>query len=245
MSLHISADSQTVARAAAAQLVRLAEAAQTARGHFTLVLSGGSTPRTLFELLASDEFLSRVDWSNVYVFWGDERCIPPDHADSNYRMARLALLDFVPIPLDHIYRIHAEMQPEQAASAYEGSLRTFFEQRGETQPRFDLVLLGLGDDSHTASLFPGTPALDETERWVAAHFVPKLGVWRVTLTAPALNAAREVHFLVTGSSKAPAVASVLEGPYTPHQYPAQLVQPTSGELRWYLDEAAVSQLQSR
>jgi 6-phosphogluconolactonase len=245
MTLHILADPQSVAHAAADQLVRLAEAAQLARGHFTLVLSGGSTPRALFELLASDAYLPRVDWSNVYVFWGDERCVPPDHADSNYRMARLALLEHVPIPFDHIYRIHGEMEPEQTASAYEGSLRTFFDQRGEAVPQFDLVLLGMGDDAHTASLFPGTPALDELQHWVYAQYVPKLGVWRVTLTAPILNMAREVHFLVTGQGKAPAVAAVLEGPHSPHTHPAQLIQPVSGALRWYLDEAAASQLQSR
>lgn len=126
MTVLIYPDSQAAARAAADEIVRAAEAAQLARGHFTLALAGGSTPRAVYELLASDEYQPQVDWSSVYVFFGDERCVPPDHTDSNYRMARLALLDYVPIPIDHIYRMHGEMEPEQAASAYEGALRTFF-----------------------------------------------------------------------------------------------------------------------
>ena len=241
MTLHVFADAQTAARAAAVEVVRAAERAQMARGHFRLVLSGGSTPRALYQLLANEEFLPLIDWANVYVFWGDERCVPPDHADSNYRMARQSLLDFVPIPLDHIYRLHGEMPPEQAASAYEASLRSFFSdrERGETpEARFDLVLLGLGDDAHTASLFPGTPALAETERWVAAQYVEKLGVWRLTLTPPAINAASAVQFLATGAGKAAALAAVLAGPRDPHQFPAQFIQPQSGALDWYVDEAA-------
>ena len=247
MTLHVFPDPAAAAFAAAAEIVRRAEAAQTRRGHFTIALAGGSTPRAVYELLASDEFVSGVDWSNVYVFWGDERCVPPDHADSNYRMARLALLDFVPIPMDHIYRLHGEMEPEQAASAYEGALRTFFGDRSRGErltPNFDLVLLGLGDDAHTASLFPGTPALAETERWVAAQYVQKLGVWRLTLTPPALNAAEAVLFLVTGSSKTAALAAVLESPPDPQRFPAQLIQPASGDLAWYVDEAAASGLQT-
>ena len=247
MTLHIFPDAQAAAFAAAAEIVRCAEVAQTTRGHFTLALVGGSTPRAVYELLASDEFMSVVDWSNVYVFWGDERCVPPDDADSNYRMARLALLDFVPIPMDHIYRFYGEMEPEQAASAYEDALRTFFGERSHDEtlkPNFDLVLLGMGDDAHTASLFPGTPALTETERWVAAQYVEKLGVWRLTLTPPALNAADSVLFLVTGGSKAAALAAVLEGPRDPQRFPAQLIRPTSGNLSWYVDEAAAVGLQT-
>jgi 6-phosphogluconolactonase len=247
MSLHIFPDSQTAARATAVEIVRRAEAAQTRHGHFTLVLSGGSTPRAVYHLLATS-FQNDIDWSNVYVFWGDERCVPPDHADSNYHMARLALLDFVPIPGDHIYRFHAELEPETAASAYESALRTFFDarSRGETPfPRFDLVLLGMGDDAHTASLFPGTPALDETERWVAAQYVEKLATWRLTLTPPALNAAESVLFLATGSGKASALAAVLEGEYDPQQFPSQLIQPASGNLSWYVDEAAAAFLTHR
>lgn len=245
MALQVYADPQTTARAAAVEIVRVAEVAQTTRGHFTIALAGGSTPRAVYELLASDEFLPRIDWSTVYVFFGDERCVPPDHADSNYRTARLALLDYVPIPIDHIYRMHGEMQPEQAASAYEGRLRTFFETRLDNAPlaaRFDLVLLGMGDDGHTASLFPGTPALGELSHWVAAQYVEKLDAWRLTLTPPALNAAEEVLFLVTGAAKAPALAAVLEGPRDPQRYPAQLVQPASGNLTWFVDEAAAAQL---
>lgn len=248
MGLQVYADPQTAARAAALEIVRRAEVAQTTRGHFTLALAGGSTPRAVYALLASDEFLPLVDWTNAYVFWGDDRCVPPDHPDSNYHMARQALLDYVPIPMDHIYRMQGEREPEQAAADYEMALRTFFGERSSEDfvtPRFDLLLLGMGDDGHTASLFPGTPVLNERERWVAAQYVDKLGAWRLTLTPPALNAAEAVLFLVTGATKAPALAAVLEGLPDADRYPAQLVQPRDGVVDWYVDEAAAALLTAR
>lgn len=247
MTVRVYPDAQAVAHAAATAIVTAAEVAQTQRGHFTWVLAGGSTPRAVYELLASDEYLPRVDWTNVYIFFGDERCVPPEHADSNYRMARQSLLDYVPIPIDHIYRMHGEIEPEQAAASYEAALRTFFSDRATEPvalPAFDLVLLGMGGDAHTASLFPGTPALNATDRWVVAQYVEKLDAWRLTLTSPALNAAHDVIFLVTGESKAGALAAVREGEHDPQKYPAQLIQPR-GELRWLVDEAAASRLACR
>ena len=230
------ADADLLMRAAAEVFVRRFEAATTRRGHFTVALAGGSTPRALYRLLATETVSAAVDWSVVHVFWGDERCVPPDHDESNYRMARLALLDHVPIPLLNIHRPRAEDDPQQAAAAYDADLRAFFAARGGAG--FDLVLLGMGDDGHTASLFPGTAALDEQSRLFVANQVPQLDTWRLTLTFPALNAADCALFLVTGAGKAAMLRSVLEGP---DDYPAAQVDP-AGELLWLVDAAAAAQL---
>src|SRR5215216_901954 len=190
-ALDIYPDAQSLTRAAAQRFISAAEAAITTRGRFIVALSGGTTPRTLYRLLSSEEFLSLIDWTKVYVFWGDERAVPPDHIDSCYHMARETLLNYVPIPMSNIYRIPAELDPIQAAEVYETKLRDFFDKRWESttpRARFDLVLLGMGADGHTASMFPHTPALDETERWVVAQYVDKMEMWRITLTAEALNA---------------------------------------------------------
>jgi len=174
----------------------------------------------------------------VHVFWGDERCVPPEHPESNYRLAREALLDHVPLPLANIHRIHTEREPAQAAADYERTLRRFF--GPGNAPRFDLVLLGLGTDGHTASLFPGTPAVQEHERWVVAHYVPSLAAWRVTLTPAVLNAADQVTFLVAGAEKAGVLDRVLNGPCQPDVLPAQVVRPAGGSLLWLVDAAAQS-----
>lgn len=225
-------------QAAAEHVVSVYESAALS-GSFSIVLAGGSTPRQLYQLLAEAHFAGHVDWSLVHVFWGDERCVPPDHEDSNYRMARLALLDHVQLPAGNIYRMRGEGDPQQAAVDYEKRLRAFF---GEDAVRFDLVLLGMGDDGHTASLFPGTAALDETERLVVANHVPQQDSWRLTLTYPAINNAANVTFLVAGADKAEALRDVLEGP--PDQYPAQRVQPVNGSLLWLVDDAAAAQLEN-
>jgi 6-phosphogluconolactonase len=177
-----------------------------------------------------------VDWARVHVFWGDERCVPPDHPESNYRLAREALLDHVPLPPANVHRIPTEQEPVQAAADYEQTLRRFF--GPGSVPRFDLVLLGLGTDGHTASLFPGTPAVHEYERWVVAHYVSSLPAWRVTLTPAVLNAADQVTFLVAGEEKAGALKQVLAGPYQPDVLPAQVVRPAGGSLLWLVDDAA-------
>lgn len=238
-------DAAGLARAAADQWVALAAASMAARGQFSVALSGGSTPRALYSLLATSEFAARVDWSRLNVFWGDERCVPPDHPESNYRMARQALLDHVPVPLSNIHRIPCELEPQQAAAAYEQTLRAWFAGRQIVEgapPRFDLILLGMGEDGHTASLFPGAAALGERTRWVVAYNVISLGAWRVTLTPVVVNAAAHVMFLVSGANKAEKLRQVLTGPYRPDKLPAQIVRPTRGRLIWLADAAAASAL---
>jgi len=235
--VNIYSDQATLSRAVAERVVQLSTGLIAAQGQFSIGLSGGSTPRLLFELLATGEFSSRLDWANIYVFWGDERTVPPDHPDSNYRMAGEALLDHVALPEANIHRIQGEIDPMQAAAEYEQVLRIFFGQAAKL-PRFDLLLLGMGDDGHTASLFPGTNALYEKTRWVRANYVPKLEDWRITLTAPAINAAAQVWFLIAGESKAHTLRDVLRGPHQPRVYPAQMIQPDNGELIWWVDAAA-------
>ncbi|HHS97595.1 MAG TPA: 6-phosphogluconolactonase [Chloroflexi bacterium] len=224
-------DRNALARAAAERFVAAADEAVRARGRFFVALAGGSTPRPAYRLLADPACASRVDWDRVHLFWGDERCVPPDHPESNYRMVREALLDRVPIPVENVHRIRGEWPPEEAAAAYEAELRAIFGPDG----RLDLVLLGLGADGHTASLFPGSAALDERERWVAAVFADPVGTWRITLTPPALNGAREVLFLVVGKPKAEALARVLAG----WDLPAGRIRPRSGRLSWFVDRDAM------
>ncbi len=247
-SLRIVADGAEIARAAAEEIVRLAGEAVSARGRFTFVLSGGSTPRSLFTLLADphESFRDRIAWNAVHVFWGDERCVPPDHPDSNYRMAREALLDHVPIPAANVHRIAAE-NPDAAVAAalYDNELGAFFSLADGANvelPRFDLVLLGLGPDGHTASLFPGNAAVHETAHRVIAPFVEKFGTHRITLTAPVLNHAAVVIFLVSGAEKVAALAAVVEGERQVDLYPAQIIQPEDGALVWLVDNAAAQGL---
>ena len=230
-----------VAQAAATQFVSAAERAQTVHERFTVALSGGHTPRDLFRTLV-DEYGTTVDWVRTQVFWGDERCVPLNDVENNAHMARLSLLDHIPIPLNNIHRMQTEQPPEAAAEDYEGMLRRYFGARGLQQPRFDLVLLGLGPEGHTASLFPGSPALHETERWTKAVYVEKLDSWRVTLTPLALNAATKVIFLVVGEEKAAILKQVLSDPKQPDLFPAQVIDPPQGEVLWIADEAAASQL---
>jgi 6-phosphogluconolactonase len=236
------ADAFSLARAAAEQWIVLAQAGMADHGQFRVALSGGSTPRTLYSLLATEEFAARLDWSHVHVFWGDERCVPPDHPESNYRMAREALLDHVPIPPSNIHPIPCDQEPGQAAAAYDRTLRAFFGSQtthhSAPPPCFDLVLLGMGDDGHTASLFPGSAALGEQTRWVVAQYVSKLSAWRVTLTPVVINAAAQVTFLVSGAGKAETLRQVLTGPYQPGVLPAQIIRPIRGHLVWLVDAAA-------
>ena len=234
-------DAASLARAAAEHCVTLAAEAIAARGRFAVALSGGSTPCATYALLATEEFDARVDWSRVHVFWGDERCVPPDHPDSNYRMARQALLDKTSIPTENVHRIRGELPPDQAATAYQAELEAVLGAGG----RFDLISLGMGEDGHTASLFPGTAALHEQTRWVVAHYVGKLSVWRVTLTPVAINAAAHVTFLVSGAGKAERLREVLDGPHQPDVLPAQIVRPTDGRLLWLADAAAAVHVRER
>lgn len=233
-------DAEAVARAAALRFVELAEEAIAAHASFSVALAGGSTPKRLYQLLASDEFRDRVDWTAVHVFFGDERAVPPNHADSNYRMADEALLSRVALPARNVHRMTGEGDTAANARLYEDELQNFFS--GQAWPRFDLVLLGMGDDGHTASLFPETTTLNEQRAWVVHLWVEKLKAYRITLTFPAINHAAHVLFLVTGDGKAARVAEVIGMDEAAPRLPSQLIRPVDGTLEWYLDRAAASQL---
>ncbi len=241
-------DPEELARGAVEEIVETGGRAVSSQGRFSLALAGGSTPRAAYELLATELHAHRLDWSRTTVFWGDERCVSPDHPDSNYGMAKRALLDRVPIPDSNIYRIRGEIDPTTAAEQYEAILQTSFTapsgQSGSSSsaPRFDLILLGMGADGHTAALFPGTQALQEKERWVRAEFVDTLKTWRVTLTPPLINSAARVVFLVSGAEKSDRLREVLKGPFRPDLLPAQIVLPADGEVLWLVDEAAAALL---
>jgi 6-phosphogluconolactonase len=244
-TIRIFADVESLDEAAAHEFVHCAREAVTARGRFTVALSGGSTPRRLYQLLAAEPFRTQVDWGRVEIFWGDERCVPPDHADSNYRMAREAMLSHLPIPDEHIHRLQGERADRDAAARdYEAVLARVFGARvGDEPPALDLNLLGMGTNGHTASLFPYTKALDEMTRWVVANFVPELHTDRLTMTRPMLNHSRQVLFLVAGADKAEPLAEVLTGPLDPKRLPAQLIQP-AGQLIWFVERAAAAHLPS-
>ena len=232
---------------AARRFTAAAAAAVRETGRFVTALAGGSTPRRLYELLSTAEYADRIDWARTHVFFGDERCVPPDHPESNYRMARVALLDRVPIPAGNVHRMHGEDEPAQAARAYERDLRAVFATPDgpptvRSDGRFHLVLLGMGSNGHTASLFPGQAAVRARERWVVAEHVAELDAWRITLTPPILNAANEVLFLVLGGDKAAMLKRVLEGPVRPDELPAQVIAPSDGALTWLVDAAAARDL---
>ena len=236
MSVQVYSSSEELSAAAAREFAARAEEAIEERGRFAVVLSGGSTPETMYGILARD-YIGRIDWSKVYVFFGDERAVPPHHEDSNHKMASEVLLDHVPVA--NVHRMRGELPPEEAAEAYEEELRKFFQT--EDVPRFDLILLGLGADGHTASLFPETSAIEVHDRWVVANPVLKLDTTRITLTIPIINAARAVIFLVAGEDKAEALGEILEGDADPYAYPAKLIQPPGGP-KWMLDQSAASLL---
>ncbi len=242
--IEVFADKGALIREEAERIVTLAGAATAARGRCLVALSGGSTPKPLYELLATAPYARRIDWSRMHLFWGDERCVPPDHPDSNYRMTREALLDKVPIPSENVHRIHGEEAPETAAAAYEQTLRTFFGNGEKPARSFDLVLLGMGPDGHTASIFPGTAATTEQRRWaMAVHVEKPRAMWRVTLTPMVLNAAADVTFLVAGADKAARLVEVLRDEHKRQPLlPAQLVAPTGGALHWLIDGAAAAAL---
>lgn len=237
---------EDVAQEAAHRIVKIAEEVLGRGQDFRLVLSGGTTPKHLYEILGSRPFCSRLPWHRVHFFWADERCVRPDHPGSNYRMAYEAFLKNLSIPDANIHRMRGEdPDPHAAAREYEEIIRAHYGlEWGDSPPSFDLVLLGIGPDGHTASLFPETPALYESDRWVVAQFVPQLKSWRLTLTPLILNRARQVLFLVTGAAKAKTLAEVLEGPYRPYQLPAQLIRPVQGQLLWLIDQDAASCLQN-
>ena len=236
MNVDVYDNPEELAQAAAREFAARAAEAIEGRGRFAVVLAGGSTPKATYDILARD-YTDTIDWKDVHVFFGDERGVPPDNDDSNYKMARESLLDHVPIGSAH--RMRGELPPDEAAEDYERDLRDFF---GPVDlPEFDVILLGTGPDGHTASLFPETSALEVHDRWAVANPVLKLETTRITLTAPAINAARAVYFLVAGEGKAAPVAEILQGDPDPREYPASLIQPKNGPT-WMLDSAAASGL---
>lgn len=236
----VSPTPEDVAAQVGLLFVRLAENARFDHERFSLALSGGNTPRLLYELLSSAQYQSALDWSNINIFFVDERCVPPDHRDSNFRLAKETFISHGAIRSENVHRIQGEIDPDMAAAEYEQELREFFS--GKQDARFDLVLLGLGTDGHTASLFPHTEALNESERWVAANWVEKLNAYRITMTSNLINRAANVAFVVTGAEKAEIVQAVLDGPDNPHEMPAQLINPSNGALTWFLDRAAAGLL---
>ena len=235
--LQVYPDLDALVTGAADYIADLAVRCIVERGRFTLALAGGSTPRPVYERLATSEYAGRIDWTKVQVFFGDERCVPPEDTRSNYQMARAALCDHVPIPAANIHRMHGEETPEQAALQYESDLRTILAGHG-----LDLVLLGMGDNGHTASIFPGLAAVTETSRWAMAQYVEVMGMWRVTLTPVVINKAGHVAFLAAGAGKAEMLQRVLEGPFDPVVLPSQIIRPAHGELRWLVDQAAAARL---
>lgn len=238
--LFVYEDGAALTGGLAETLVELSAACVSERGRFALALSGGSTPKALYRLLAEDRFSKRMPWASTHLFWGDERCVDPDHPDSNFKMVDDALIKSVPIPSTNVHGFTGQGDdPARAAAAYEEGLRAFFALNGDDLPQFDLILLGLGPDGHTASLFPGTTALLERRRLVVPVYVDRLATWRVTLTLPVLNNGRHVAFMVAGADKQPMVTRVLSGEGPP--LPAQLIDP-AGTLSWYLDRAAAAGL---
>ena len=244
INYYVEADREALARRTAQYLVEMAAEAVDARGQARIAVSGGSTPKEAFQLLADphQHFRAAMPWDKVDLYWVDERCVPPDHADSNYRMTREALLSKVPLSSEQVHRMEGELEPEAAAARYESELRNSFRLEGAESPRFDLISLGMGDDGHTASLFPFTAAIHEMSRLVTANHVPQKDTWRITLTWPVINHASSVFFEIAGEDKAERVRDVFMGPRDPERLPSQLIWPSSGILTLFLDKAAAALL---
>lgn len=233
-----------LASAAAEHFLESAQAAVAAHDVARIAISGGSTPKRTFELLANpaEKFAAAMPWDRIELYWVDERMVPPDDQDSNYRMTREALLDKVRLDPDQVFRIEGELDPEQAAARYESAIRNHLRLEGAEGPRFDVLALGMGSDGHTASLFPHTDAINEMIRISVANHVPQKDAWRVTLTWPVINQARDVFFLIAGEDKAAPLREVLLGEYNPDELPSQLIRPTSGKLLMLLDKPAAALL---
>jgi 6-phosphogluconolactonase len=240
----VSPTPAAVARAAAQLFTNAVVNASKSRGLARIAISGGTTPKTMFELLANsaEPFAKQVPWDKLDLYWVDERCVPPDNVESNYRMTREALLSKVPLPAERIHRMEGELDPEVAAARYESTIRNTFKLEGAETPTFDLVLLGMGDDGHTASLFPHTEALYDMSHIAIANHVLQKETWRITLTWPVITQGREVAFLIEGPGKAQVLHDVFLGPYQPETFPSQLIRPAIGQLTLLLDAAAASKL---
>jgi 6-phosphogluconolactonase len=234
-NIHVYPNKEKLVAATAEHIANSIEQAIQQNGLCNIALSGGNTPGGVFSLLASSPYRERVDWSRLHLFWGDERMVPPEHQDSNFRMVQETLLDHIKIPDENVHRMRGEIAPELAAEEYAELLDVHFK---GSSPCFDLILLGLGEDGHTASLFPDTDAVGECEKHAVAVFVPKLSAWRVTLTLPVLNAARKILFLVSGKSKSEILQRIMSNKQPAKEIPATMVNPQNGELHWMLDSDA-------
>jgi 6-phosphogluconolactonase len=242
---YVDASAEAVTHRAAQYFVDGIRAAAGARGKARIAVSGGHTPKNTFEMLAdpSAQYREQIPWENLELYWVDERCVPPDHPDSNYRMTKEALLDKVPLKESQIFRVRGELEPDACASRYEADIRQSFRLEGAEVPVFDMVELGMGPDGHTASLFPHTEGLHELMRIAIANHVPQQKeTWRVTLTSPVINRARDVFFLIEGADKVAALNRVFTGPYDPETYPSQLIRPASHSITLLLDATAAAAL---
>ena len=238
----VYADADAFAHHAAQVFSDQIRSAVDARGMARIAISGGNTPKPVFKLLAGEKFKDSVPWDKLQLFWVDERCVPPADKDSNYGMTKAAFLDAVPLKSENIFRMEGELEPEEAAAKYESAIRNSMRLEGAELPTFDLVALGMGDDGHTASLFPHTQGLYELGRIVIANHVPQKDTWRITLTSPVINQARNVIFLIQGADKADVLQKVFQGDYEPETYPSQLIRPTNGKVTLVLDKAAAAKL---
>ncbi len=242
MELHIYKNNDELSVAVAEWMVDYIAATLKKKNRFTLVLSGGGTPQKLNTLLATSPYKEKIDWSKLHIFWGDERFVPYTDERNNAKMAFDTLLDHVPVPATQIHRMRTDITPEASALEYEKILEAYFPPAVPPAPTFDLVLLGMGDDGHTLSLFPGTHAMHIEDTLTTSLFLKQQNMYRVTLTAPIVNKASCVAFLATGAGKAPALQQVIEGDYKPDVYPSQVIKPIPGELHWFVDEAAAALL---
>jgi len=239
MELTITKDLEELSIEVAGWVCHCIERTLETQDRFSLVLSGGNTPKNLFRLLATEKFSHRIDWNKIHFFWGDERWVPATDDRNNSKMAMESLLNYVPVVKEQVHIIRTDIDPAKSAVAYEKTLRQYF---GDEDHKFDLVLLGLGSDAHTLSLFPGYPVVMEKSKWVSTFYLKDQDVHRITLTSVIVNDARNIAFLVSGADKADALSVVLNGPFDPYRYPAQTIQPTQGELFWFVDEAAATKL---
>jgi 6-phosphogluconolactonase len=243
MQLHVFKDAGELSSSVAKWIAETIGDSLKKQDRFTIALSGGSTPQRLHKILAASPYKEQVDWSKLHVFWGDERAVPFEDSRNNAKMAYDTLLNFVPVPAAQIHVMRTDIAPEQSAAEYEKILHQYFPLNGPSYS-FDLVLLGMGDDGHTLSLFPGTEVIHEEKAWAKAFFLKAQDMYRITLTKSIVNRSARVAFLTTGTSKAHALKEVLEGPYHPDLYPSQEIRP-AGELHWFVDQAAAAGLETK
>ena len=239
MQLHVAPNTSELSHRLADFLLEDIANVLAEKDRYTFVLSGGSTPKALYQLLASEPFKSSIPWEKVHFFWGDERFVPFEDSRNNAKMAYTELLDHIPAVAENIHVMNTSLSPEESSENYTSILRSYFEETGVT---FDFVLLGMGDDGHTLSLFPGTPIIHEQEKWVDSFYLDAQSMYRITLTAPVVNRAAKVVFLAVGANKADVLYQVLNGENNPDLYPSQVIQPTLGELHWFVDDAAAANL---